>query len=63
MITLVSEAIPALPNRSADNAITQLKHVCIVIAGCSRGLYVITANADIALSGEISAANTVLFLN
>jgi len=32
---LVSEAIPALPNRTVDSAITQLKHVFIVITGCS----------------------------
>jgi hypothetical protein len=36
MITLVSEAIPALSESSANSAITQLKHVFIVIPGGSR---------------------------
>jgi hypothetical protein len=63
MMTLVSEAIPALPNRSADRAITPLKHAFIMIPGSPRWRNLIAANADIALNGEISAANAVLFLN
>ena len=62
MITLVCEAIPAFANRSADSAITQLRHVFIAISRCSRRRNLIGVNANIPLNCEISAANAVFFL-
>ena len=63
MITLVSEAIPALPNRSDDSAFTQLRHVFMSIPGGHVDEVYLEMNADTASNCEISAANAVLFLN